>query len=183
MTTWRDIPGWCDFEPLYRAQVEAAAGGAQFVEIGAWLGKSACLMGSLIRESGKSITFDAIEHGLGSPELMHLVDQLQAAGTDIFTELQHNIAACGLEQFVRPIYGDSLRIAERYAVKSLDFVFIDGNHGEESVAADVEAWLPKMKPGGIIAGHDWRLESVRNGVCRHINPMISGSCWLYAQEF
>lgn len=38
---------------------------------------------------------------------------------------------------------------------SLDFVFIDGDHSYESVCFDIEAWTPKIKQGGIIAGHDY----------------------------
>lgn len=36
-----------------------------------------------------------------------------------------------------------------------DFVYIDGDHSYRSVTADLEAWWPLVKPGGIIAGHDW----------------------------
>jgi hypothetical protein len=41
---------------------------------------------------------------------------------------------------------------------SLDFVYIDANHGDAFVQADLEAWAPKVRPDGIVAGHDylWR---------------------------
>jgi hypothetical protein len=39
---------------------------------------------------------------------------------------------------------------------SLDFVHIDGNHGREQVYADLAAWTPKVRLGGIVAGHDYR---------------------------
>ena len=35
------------------------------------------------------------------------------------------------------------------------FVFIDGAHDYDSVRADLEAWWPRVAPGGILAGHDW----------------------------
>jgi hypothetical protein len=38
--------------------------------------------------------------------------------------------------------------------KSLAFVYIDGNHGFSHVLADIEAWLPKIQTGGILAGDD-----------------------------
>lgn len=34
------------------------------------------------------------------------------------------------------------------------FVYIDGNHSEEAVLADLEAWAPRLLPGGVLAGHD-----------------------------
>lgn len=39
---------------------------------------------------------------------------------------------------------------------SLDFVYIDANHRLEHVIADLAAWVPKVRPGGIVAGHDYR---------------------------
>lgn len=38
---------------------------------------------------------------------------------------------------------------------SLDFVYIDANHWFEHVVADLAAWIPKVRPGGCIAGHDY----------------------------
>ena len=37
---------------------------------------------------------------------------------------------------------------------SLDFVFLDADHSYEGVRDDIAAWLPKVKPGGWIGGHD-----------------------------
>lgn len=38
---------------------------------------------------------------------------------------------------------------------SLDWVYVDGNHLFEHVMADLAAWTPKVKPGGIMSGHDY----------------------------
>lgn len=38
---------------------------------------------------------------------------------------------------------------------SLDFVYIDGNHDLLNVIQDIHYWLKKVKPGGILSGHDY----------------------------
>lgn len=38
---------------------------------------------------------------------------------------------------------------------NLDFVFIDADHHEVSVAKDLRAWWPKVRPGGLFCGHDY----------------------------
>jgi len=37
----------------------------------------------------------------------------------------------------------------------LDFAFIDGNHRYTAVLADLNAWYPKVKSGGVLCGHDY----------------------------
>jgi len=50
--------------------------------------------------------------------------------------------------------GDSVEMAGQVADGSLDFVFLDGDHSEAGVLADLRAWAPKVRPGGWIGGHD-----------------------------
>lgn len=38
---------------------------------------------------------------------------------------------------------------------SLDFVYIDANHDYGPVLADMDAWFPKVKSGGVFCGHDY----------------------------
>ncbi len=40
---------------------------------------------------------------------------------------------------------------------SLDFVYIDANHTRAAVLEDLAAWVPKVRMGGIVAGHDYRI--------------------------
>lgn len=38
---------------------------------------------------------------------------------------------------------------------SLDFVYIDANHKYDFVKEDIELWFPKVRRGGVLAGHDY----------------------------
>lgn len=48
--------------------------------------------------------------------------------------------------------------------ESLDFVYIDGNHQYSSVLEDIKIWYPKIKNGGILAGHDYNWDSVKRAI-------------------
>ena len=37
----------------------------------------------------------------------------------------------------------------------VDFVFVDADHGYEGVRDDIEAWWDRVRPGGIVSGHDF----------------------------
>jgi hypothetical protein len=54
-----------------------------------------------------------------------------------------------------PMRAYSVDAAEKFTDGELDFVYIDGNHDFIHVAQDLHAWTPKVRKGGIIAGHDY----------------------------
>lgn len=59
----------------------------------------------------------------------------------------------------------SLDAARHVADGSLDFIYIDGNHAEPYISQDLEAWTPKVRAGGMVAGHDY----VRGKKCTDIH--------------
>lgn len=62
------------------------------------------------------------------------------------------------------IKGWTVEVAAQVDDASLDFVFIDADHSEKGVRADIAAWGPKIKPGGWMLGHDISWEGVRAAV-------------------
>lgn len=60
-------------------------------------------------------------------------------------------------------YGERSKIIKEYSVPaslkfpddSLDFIYIDAPHDYYSVITDINVWFPKLRSGGILAGHDY----------------------------
>jgi len=59
------------------------------------------------------------------------------------------------EDRVKTLHMKTVEAASKVKDESLDFVFIDAYHSYEAVIADVNAWSPKVKKGGIISGDDY----------------------------
>jgi predicted O-methyltransferase YrrM len=57
-----------------------------------------------------------------------------------------------------------LVFAEQIRRRSIDIVYIDAIHTYKAVSADIQAWLPCIKHGGWIAGHDWNWGDVQRAV-------------------
>lgn len=53
------------------------------------------------------------------------------------------------------VRGFSVDVAREFDDGSVDAVYIDGNHDLAHVVADLSAWAPKVRSGGLICGHDW----------------------------
>ena len=62
---------------------------------------------------------------------------------------------------------------------SLDFVWIDGDHTTDACTADIAAWLPTLKPGGWILGHDINWPTVKAAVDAAVPGYLVGpdSVW------
>ena len=72
-----------------------------------------------------------------------------------FDDFWVNVQKAGCVTNIRPIMADSAKAAQLFADKSVNFVFIDADHDYEPVTRDILAWLPKIKDGGCMGGHDY----------------------------
>ena len=61
---------------------------------------------------------------------------------------------------------DSIEASKKVEDKSLDFIFIDSYCSLEQAKNDIKVWYPKVKDGGIFAGHDWNMPLVRLAVTK-----------------
>lgn len=81
------------------------------------------------------------------------------------------------------IRSDSVAAAALVEDGSLDFCFIDGDHSYEGCLADIKAWSPKVRSGGMITGHDFNQKWP--GVLQAVNESFPNkivsrdSVWLY----
>ena len=155
--------GYFTYPNLYWAAVRHFPSNSHFVEVGCWKGRSAAFMAVEIHNSGKSIQFDCVDTWNGSlTEDEHQADSCVRSGT-LYEKFLSNTDR--VKHIITPKRGDSVAMASTYEDDSLDFVFLDGDHRYECVKADIEAWLPKVKVGGILAGHDYGwCEDVRKAV-------------------
>ena len=87
--------------------------------------------------------------------LLHLVDSYGGiTDTDPkFLGFKEKFAA--YESKIRWHIKTSLEAAPDIPDGSLDFVYIDANHRYFEVSQDIRAWLPKVRPGGVVCGHDY----------------------------
>ena len=56
---------------------------------------------------------------------------------------------------VHIIKSDSVAAALDFKPGSIDLVFIDGDHSYDGARRDIIAWLPKVRSGGWLCGHDY----------------------------
>lgn len=76
---------------------------------------------------------------------------------------------------VRIMRMDTVKAAKFFEDESIDFVFIDADHSYEGCSRDIEAWVPKVRSRGIVAGHDFNWPTVKRAVVERLNPIARAS--------
>ena len=175
---YKDIYGFSgvDLFALYKKMVSRFDSGSHFVEVGAFLGRSAIFMAVEIINSGKNIKFDCVDHWEGSEEHN---DNDEINLETLYEDFVGNIKP--VNGVVTPVKAHSVEASKLYEPNSLDFVFIDASHDEESVKEDLFHWLPRVKESGVIAGDDVNNENVANAVKWFFNDEsleIIGRQWM-----
>ena len=70
------------------------------------------------------------------------------------------------------VIGDSLEVAARCPPATFDLVYLDAGHTYDQVVADILAWAPTVKPGGLLAGHDY--DTLRASVRQAVDDLFGG---------
>jgi hypothetical protein len=104
-----------------------------------------------------------LDHGVSH---MHLVDCWKAYdgypenyGEGVYEACTERLWPYGEKKTIYRMYSSE---AVNLVPDGLDFAWIDGNHAYEWVKGDLEMYWPKVREGGIFAGHDY----TNSGYCR-----------------
>lgn len=179
--------GWFSAENIYRDAVRGAADGDLFVECGAYHGKSTMFMAVEIINSGKRILFDVVDtfRGSNAPNEQFMRDEAAAGGGTFRATFDKNVEPVKHVLNVRET--TTTEAAKTYTDESLSFVFLDACHDEASVTEDIAAYLPKIKPGGVLAGDDY--VGTWPGVVAAVNKAFGGdvdlsvpNCWIWRKR-
>jgi hypothetical protein len=127
------------------------------VEIGSWVGESALTIAGAIRFKDATLTCVDTWEGTPGCETVEMLEQFGGTET-VYKQFLANVAPyLNTEDgpCIRPMKLPSHEAVRTFRDNSLDFVFIDADHRYHAVCKDIENYLPKVKPGGILCGHDY----------------------------
>lgn len=171
------IEGWMRFPELQWLYNEAKKH-TIIVEVGSWKGKSthALLSGC----KGKVYSVDTWQ---GSEDLRDSTNWM-AKKEDVYSIFVENTKTFNHSISIPK---SSVDAAQCFQDDSIDMVFIDAGHDYKSVKEDILAWLPKVKEGGIICGHDYQQSWM--SVIQAVNEILGkpdGTCdsiwWLKKEK-
>lgn len=132
-----------------------------YVEIGVFIGGNISRVADRYKNDPVSI------YGIDTFEFVNISNEsFQWANTDKNGNYLE-IATNNLKDYknIQLHVSDSYDGIHKFEQKSIDCLFIDGLHADEKYhTKELEIWLPYVKDGGMICGHDWPLDSIKNAV-------------------
>lgn len=149
---YSNIEGFFNYENLYNYIIDLLPDDSIFIEVGVWKGKSISYAIVESIKQNKNFKFYAVDTFKGSPGEEAVNDYTVRNGT-LYDVYMKNIEP--IQDFLTTIKEESVKASEIFKDKTVDFVFIDASHKYKNVKADILAWLPKIKKGGFIGGHDY----------------------------
>lgn len=139
---------WFNYQGFYDFVVAEHPEFSKFVELGVWKGDSTSYIARQLNDTDQVYAIDLFDEWQTDNETALRVIP------NIYNMFLDTINRAQVTQRVTPIKSISWEAAKQFEDESVDVVYIDADHSYESVVNDIEAWLPKIKQGGIIAGHD-----------------------------
>jgi methyltransferase family protein len=199
--SWREIHGWFDYADLYREIAVKLPDGGTFVEVGCWQGKSIAAMAEELRKLDKHVALHVVDTFEGEPGNELQSRMLAAHGGSVEKIFRGNMKALGISlvdygtavpmhavedssrQLIMVHKELSVPAADHFEDQSIDAVFIDGDHSEKQVRADISSYFNKVKAGGIICGHDIDEPGVAAAVAGSFSDFrVQGRCWIYQRD-
>lgn len=181
-TNYLSIEGWFDFKDVYDSLIERFSNSpAVIVEVGSWYGKSTAYFAEQLKNRNLSnIQFNVVDTWRGSLNEEYHVKEMALRGGDIFGIWQENMKRCGVLDWIIPHRMFSHEAAALFADQSIEALFLDGDHSTEGLRLDVQSWLPKLKPGAFIGGHDIDFAEVKAAVEMELPGRWrqQGRCWI-----
>lgn len=157
---WRPtLPGWSDdVLPFYEGLAYELPDGARVAEVGVAWGRSVLFLAERLLALGKTrAALWAVD--TWDPEWDWPAEDTPAGAWRFPRQpmlgalVEH---ATGKElDMVRIVRAPSVTASRLFEDETLDAVFLDADHTEGGIAADLDAWASKVRPGGWLAGHDY----------------------------
>jgi predicted O-methyltransferase YrrM len=127
----------------------------RIVEVGVWKGRSTSILAKYTKG-----TVWAVDNWLGTPHdpAQHkLYPDAAAAHAEFRRNLRPHIKSGRVRVVRMNSFDAAWHLMKTEAVREpFDFVFIDADHSYEAVQMDISAWLPLIRTGGLLAGHDYK---------------------------
>ena len=164
---YRDIHGWFDYEQLFQSAIQNCPENGKIVELGCWKGRSSSYLIVEAFNSNKNLDIHFVDTWAGSSEHLDSTKGTYEEGLVIDQDYVYKVFLDNINKtdYPKNIHRlHTFQASKLFDDNSIDFLYIDTAHEFEHVKKEINLWFPKVRPGGMIAGHDFFYPGVLSAV-------------------
>lgn len=174
LVTHTDIPGWTSTNELalLASLARRVPAGGAIIELGSFAGRTAWIMARNAPQA-QVYCIDLWGHfdirWIPEKPLSYMGGALERFRPgELFAFFRNNTEDC---PNIVPVRGKSQEVS--WAGRPAgDLIFVDADHDTQPLLEDLKVWWPRLAAGGLMIGHDWQMETVRQALLqflRHLN--------------
>lgn len=130
----------------------------KIAEVGSYKGCTARVMAD--NTNGKVYCIDTFAGSVGEADMARLL--AENGPNWLYDTCRNNLSGLGNVIIMRM---DSIAAAKELSQGHVfDMIFLDASHDYDSVKADLLAWMPLLRPGGLLCGHDRQWDGVAKAI-------------------
>jgi len=179
------LPGWMSAEEL-AFLAERAQTCQRVIEVGSWLGRSTRALADHCPGTVWAVDDWRGDPGVLDDPINHLLAAMGGpdATRELFTvALLDHLTTGRVQLLTLPSVEAATQLGAAYG-SGFDLIFVDASHDYPSVRADLLAYRPLVRAGGLLCGHDrgW------TGVAQAVTEVLGGcrpgpgTIWLAPEE-
>ena len=159
MKNWREIEGfssWDDQGVLLETILPLVIRPSlpvRIAEVGVYKGRMTSMWSGALLENGHVFEYNCVDNFQGLEAGGEDTVQIRAKFYENTMEMGERAWASGSKLIVHD--KNSKEAAAEFEDGTMDIVYLDTSHDFDSVCADIDAWWPKVRVGGILCGDDY----------------------------
>jgi len=136
------------------------------LEVGSWKGISSAIIARHVD------VLYCVDTWLGNESLQSMREQAEASS--IYKCFHTNMIQKKVNSKILHAHMNSNEAVKLFKNNTFDMIFLDADHAYSSIKQDIELWMPKVKSGGYLCGHD--LEAIMTSLTSEIRELVNTQC-------
>jgi predicted O-methyltransferase YrrM len=167
---WESIDGWFSHGDavMYGMILDEIPDGGHFLEVGSYKGRSTLCMAQLILARKRDVKIHVVDTFEGD---------VDTGKGDTYEQFMFNMK--GYEHLLGSVNRGLSHYMAKENTQFYDAVYIDALHTYDALSLDIDSWMPYLRLGGMMGGHDYNWSDVHRCVNDRFTEIITmGNSWL-----
>lgn len=155
----------------YRKLMRNVPIGGRVAELGSWKGRSLCSVADIIKDRNLQVVSVDTFAGTSGDSERDGASREEAKRVNIKEVFKRNMDVFGISPEI--LHMTTHEASSKFEDYNFDLVYVDADHAYGRIKDDLVDWWPKVKRGGVLAGHDTTWPEVQKALSEEFGHLVS----------